>query len=67
MRKLSQADLVRIPAQERLALISELWDSLADADIRLTPAQESELEQRLASFEDDRSGGATWELLKSEF
>jgi putative addiction module component (TIGR02574 family) len=66
MKRLSQAELVRMPAQERLALISELWDSLADADVPLTPAQESELERRLASVEDDRRDEMTWEQLKAE-
>ena len=49
-----------MPAQERLALIGELWDSLADADVQ------SELERRLASFESDRPDEMTWEQLKSE-
>ena len=66
MRTLSQAELVRLSAQERLALIGDLWESLADADIPLTPAQESELEHCLASFEDDRRDEMTWEQLKAE-
>ncbi len=66
MTTLSQAELVRLSAQERLALIGDLWESLADADIPLTPAQESELERRPASFEDDRRDEMTWEQLKAE-
>jgi len=66
MKTVSQAELVRLSVEERLALISELWDSLADADIHLTSAQENELERRLASFEADRGDEVTWEQLKAE-
>jgi putative addiction module component (TIGR02574 family) len=61
MKTLSKAELDRIPAHERLALIGDLWDSLTDTDIHLTPAQESELERRLASFDRDRQDEVTWE------
>ena len=66
MKTVSQAELLRLSAAERLALISELWDSLADAEIHLTSAQENELERRLASFEGDRGDEVTWEQLKAE-
>ncbi|HMK69202.1 MAG TPA: addiction module protein [Stellaceae bacterium] len=46
----SRSDLRRLPSQERLALIGELWDSLTDEQTPLTPAQEAELERRLASL-----------------
>lgn len=66
MKTLSPAELARLSAQERLALIGDLWESLADADVPLTPAQESELEWRLARFADDRGDGVTWEQLEAE-
>ncbi len=66
MSTLTQADLTHLSPQERLALIGELWDSLADADIPLTQAQEAELARRLASFEADRFDGVTWEEFKAE-
>jgi len=46
-------DITRLSPQERLSLISALWDSLTDADVPLTPAQEAELEHRMARFEAD--------------
>ena len=66
MKTVSRAELLRLSAAERLALISELWDSLAGAEIHLTSAQENELERRLASFEGDRRDEVTWEQLKAE-
>lgn len=59
-------DINGLSAQERLALIERLWDSLTDADLTLPEAQRAELEERLASFDEDRSGGVTWDDLKSE-
>jgi len=62
----SRSDLRRLPSQERLALIGELWDSLTDEQTPLTPAQEAELERRLASAASERKRGVSWKELKSE-
>ncbi len=51
------ADLLKLPATERLELIEALWDSL-DADIQklpLTDAQNAEIDRRLAAYEKDPS------------
>ena len=47
-------------------LIGELWDSLDAADVPVTSTQHTELQRRLDSFEQDRSGGITWEQLKAQ-
>lgn len=51
---------------ERLALISQLWDSLDDSQLPLTAAQQAELDRRLASIDQDRREGITWTALKAE-
>ncbi len=66
MRALTTDEIDRLSPEERLALIGELWDSLDDSDVPLTPAQTAELERRLASFESERDKGVTWETLKTE-
>ena len=66
MNALTPAELARLSPQERLSLIGDLWDSLADADVPLTPAQEAELDSRLANLDADRVHGVTWEQLKVE-
>lgn len=58
--------ITRLTPAERLALIAQLWDSLEDHQVPLTPAQQTELERRLATLEDDRSQSVTWEILKAE-
>lgn len=59
-------DISRLTPKERLDLIGELWDSLSAADVRLTPAQEAELERRLATFDADRSEAIPWEDIEAE-
>lgn len=52
--------------QERLALIEQLWDSLADADLAVTGTQHAELERRLATMAEDRDSAVTWQALRQE-
>ena len=66
MPTLTLDDINHLSAQERLSLIGRLWDSLVDADVTLPDAQRAELESRLASFEQERSRGVTWDDLKAE-
>ena len=63
---LTHDQITRLTPDERLALISQLWDSLEDHQVPLTPAQQTELERRLETLEHDRSQSVTWEILKAE-
>jgi putative addiction module component (TIGR02574 family) len=66
MTALTRDDITRLSPPERLALIGELWDSLSDADTPLPPAQHRELERRLASFDEERAQGVSWEQLRDD-
>jgi putative addiction module component (TIGR02574 family) len=57
----SSIDIRGLTAEERLALLGELWDSLAPEDIPLNEAQRTELDRRLDEFEADRDLGIPWE------
>jgi putative addiction module component (TIGR02574 family) len=61
---LQSLGLDRLSAEERLALIGELWDSL-DAEPPLTDAQKADLDQRLAAFHADPKAGSTWDEVKA--
>jgi putative addiction module component (TIGR02574 family) len=56
----------RLSSDERLELISRIWDSLGDAALPLSIAQARELEGRLRTFERDRTSAVTWDDLKAE-
>jgi len=60
-------DISRLSPKERLDLIGELWDSLAAEEIQLTPAQEGELERRIATFDHDAKTATPWESVDREF
>ena len=59
-------ELERLTPPERLALISQLWDSLEDDQLPLTAAQRTELDNRLATLDQDRREAITWTALKAE-
>ena len=64
--ELNRDDLARLTPPERLALISELWDSLEEDHLPLTAAQKSELDRRLATLEQDRRDGMDWPAARAE-
>ena len=57
----------RLSVEERLALVEELWDSIAEssADLPLTEAQRAELERRLAEHEAHPDDVIPWEEIKA--
>jgi putative addiction module component (TIGR02574 family) len=65
MNTLTSEEIARLSPPERLALIGDLWDSLTDAELPVSPAQRVELERRLDSFERDRAPSKTWQQLKA--
>jgi putative addiction module component (TIGR02574 family) len=58
--------VARLSPQERLALIQQLWDSLDDADVAVTPAQQAELDRRLAARDEGRETAIPWAELRRE-
>jgi putative addiction module component (TIGR02574 family) len=50
---------------ERLTVVAQLWDSLDDHQVQLTPTQKAELDRRLATLDHDRAESVTWETLKA--
>ncbi len=51
--------LYEIPLEERIQLVEDLWDSIADEQsaLPLTPEQKAELDRRLDAYELDRDPG----------
>jgi putative addiction module component (TIGR02574 family) len=59
----------KLSIQERIALVEEIWDSIAEDNgcFELTEAQKQELDRRLESFGSNPSQGRTWEDIKLDF
>ena len=65
-RLLDPETVARLSVEERLDLIGQLWDSLEDQDVPVTPAQRAELTRRLATFEEEDAHSVPWEQVKAE-
>jgi len=64
---IAQDQIDRLTATERLELIEQLWDSLSDAAVPLTEAQAQELEDRLKSFDQEKSKAVTWDEIQADW
>jgi putative addiction module component (TIGR02574 family) len=65
------AELMKLPASERVDLALALWESLDDADreaaLELTPEQAAEFDRRLAEHRADPSTAIPWEEVRRKF
>ncbi len=59
-------DISQLTPAERLALIEELWDSLEDADVPVTPPQAQELDRREALHRQSPGRGRPWREVLDE-
>lgn len=59
----------KLPVDERIALVEEIWDSIAEDNgcFELTDAQKQELDRRIKSVQQNPHAGRSWEEIKSEF
>lgn len=59
----------KLPVDERIALVEEIWDSIAEENgcFELTEAQKQELDRRIQSSQQNPQAGRSWEDIKSEF
>ena len=59
----------KLSIAERILLVEEIWDSIAEDNgcFELTEAQKKELDRRLEAFRANPSQGRTWEEIKTEF
>ncbi|MCB1229988.1 MAG: addiction module protein [Verrucomicrobiae bacterium] len=56
-----------LPVSERIQLVEDLWDTIAEGSksVRLSEAQIIELDRRLDRFEEAPSDGVEWSDLKA--
>jgi putative addiction module component (TIGR02574 family) len=59
----------KLSVSERIVLVEEIWDSIAEDNgcFELTEPQKEELDRRLASSHANPSLGRTWDEIKAEF
>ncbi len=67
MAHLSVADVLALSIPERIQLVEDIWDSIAEdssESVQLTQAQREELDRRLADYEAHPEDGVPWEEVK---
>jgi putative addiction module component (TIGR02574 family) len=67
MNQISVADILEMPVQERIQLVEVIWESIAAFPnaIEVSPELKSELEVRLADFEQNPEAGYSWDQVKA--
>jgi putative addiction module component (TIGR02574 family) len=66
MSKVGRKDILNLSVAERIDLIGDLWDSMAEVPeaIGLTDAQKTELDRRLDAHHKDPTAGAPWPVVR---
>ena len=67
MKPIRLADVLELPVSERLELVGNIWDSIAEVPeaLELTQAQRFELDQRLEAYRRDPKAGSPWSDVKA--
>ena len=60
-------DIKRLTPRERIELAEQLWDSLTEDEIELTPEQSAELERRRDRLAREGAKGRPWRDVLDEF
>jgi putative addiction module component (TIGR02574 family) len=66
MKPITVNDLLELPVSERLRLVEDLWDSIAEVPeaIELSEDQRTELDRRLEAYREDPESGLPWNEIK---
>ncbi len=66
MKPITVNDLLGLPLSERLRLVEDLWDSIAEVPeaIELSEVQRAELDRRLEAYHQDPESGSPWNEVK---
>ena len=64
--KVSAAETLDLPISERIQLVTEIWDSIAEFpdEIELTPSTRKLLAKRLAAYRSNPTAGSPWQEVK---
>jgi putative addiction module component (TIGR02574 family) len=68
MARITHEEIERLSIAERVALVEEIWDSIAAAPdlLPLTEAQRRELDRRLALHEREPDRAIPWEEVRAK-
>jgi len=63
MKNVTVADTLRLSIPERIQLVEEIWDTIADQTeaVELTEADKKIIDERLEAYHRDPNAGSGWE------
>jgi putative addiction module component (TIGR02574 family) len=66
MKSSSIAEYVKLSVPERIQLVEDIWDSIAEmpGEMQLTEAQQAELDRRLNAYHLHPEEGSPWEYVR---
>ena len=66
---LGKADILNLSVSERIQLVQDIWDSIAEVpeSVPLTDDQKAELDRRLDAYHRNPSAGSPWSVVRERF
>lgn len=66
MSKLAKADILGLSVPERIQLVEDIWDSIAEVPeaIPLTEEEKAELDRRLDAYHAKPNEGSPWGMVR---
>lgn len=66
MKTLISRDILNLSVAERILLVEDIWDSVAEIPeaVELSASDKTELDERLALYHQDPDIGSPWGLVK---
>lgn len=67
MSQINFADILELPIPDRIQLVEEIWESIAEVPeaVALTPEQKGELDRRLSAYHENPAFGSPWSEVKA--
>ena len=66
MSTLARADILSLSIAERIQLVEDIWDSVAEApdSVPLSDGEKAELDRRLDAYHQDPNAGSPWGMVR---
>ena len=66
MSTLARADILSLSIAERIQLVEDIWDSVAEApeSVPLSDDEKAELDRRLDAYHQDPNEGSPWGMVR---
>ncbi len=69
MKRITATDTIELPIQERIQLVEDIWDTIAEKSesVELTEEEKRIIDERLAAYHKNPELGSPWESVYARF